>query len=156
MGSDRKIAVGELLDAQSKAARRDLMLTVKPQDLPDNWFEMWESLITDMRREAQALPLKTAQLILIERLATLYVRVRMLEESPRAADWEQVRDFNRLIIRLGGEIAAQINRHSMTPEQRFVGQFKAAINAAMKEVGPDATVRELLPVLADHLREYDL
>lgn len=133
---------------------KDLVFT-RPQDFPDNWYEIWEALVADMRRESQALPMSTMMALLVERIATMYINVRRLE-GPDGADWEQLREMQKLWLDFNKEFAAQLHRNSQTPEQRYVAGFKAAVNAAVRRAGPEATVRELLPVLAEELRDYDV
>lgn len=127
----------------------------RPQELPDDWYQLWENLVTDMRRESEALPMNTMMALLIERIATMYVHVRR-QEAANALDAEDMRELNRLWLRFMTEFATQLHRHSQTPEQRFVAGFKAAVNAAVRKVGRHATVEQLLPVLAEELQEYNV
>lgn len=133
---------------------RALVLT-RPQDMPEEWYALWESLITDMQRESEALPMNTLMTLMIERIATLYVQTRRQEDG-RTADWEDIRGLQRLWLSICTEFNTQLHRNSQTPEQRFVATFKAALSSAVTEAGPDATVRELMPILASHLREFGI
>lgn len=127
----------------------------RPQELPDDWYRVWDSLIEDMRRESQALPMNTMMMLLIERIATMYVNVRR-QEAANALDAEDLRELNKLWLRMMNEFSTQLHRHSQTPEQRFVAGFKAALNSALRKAGPDATVRHLMPILAEELQEYNV
>lgn len=127
----------------------------RPQDLPDQWYQVWEELVSNMRRESQALPMNTMMGLLVERIATTYVHVRM-KEGKRGADLEYLREMQSLWLKFVKEFAVQLHRNSQTPEQRFVAGFKAAINSAVRKAGPDATVRDLLPILAEELSAYDI
>ena len=127
----------------------------RPQDLPDEWYRVWEELVTNMRRESQALPMNTMMGLLIERIATTYVHVRM-QEKKRVADPEHLQNMQALWLKFIKEFSVQLHRNSQTPEQRFVAGFKAAVNTAVRKAGPDATVRELLPILAQELESYDI
>lgn len=131
------------------------MVFVRPQALPEEWYRVWEQLVSDMRRESQALPMSTMMALLVERIATMYVQVRMLE-GKEGTDWEYLRTMQHLWMKFMTEFATQLHRNSQTPEQRFAAGFRAAVNSAMRKVGPDATVRELLPVLAEELEPYDI
>jgi len=138
----------------SSGGGKDLIF-VRPQDLSEDWYLRWEGLVTDMRRESAALPMNTMMTLLIERIATMYVQVRRQEDA-KALDWEQLRGMQKLFLNFMTEFSTQLHRNSQTPEQRFVAGFKAAVNAAVRQAGPEATVRELLPILAEELREYDV
>jgi hypothetical protein len=128
----------------------------RPQDLPDEWYGIWESLVTDMRKESQALPMNTMMALLVERIATTYVQVRMLEGGEKGADLEYLREIQALWLKFVKEFAVQLHRNSQTPEARFVASFKAAVNTAVRKAGPDSTVRDLLPILAEELSAYDI
>jgi hypothetical protein len=136
---------------------RDLVLSqeMRPQQLPDEWYRMWDGIVTDMRRESEALPMTTMMTLLIERIATMYVQVRR-QEAANALDVEQLEMLNKLWLRFTTEFSTQLHRNSQTPEQRFVAGFKAAMNAALRRAGPDSTVRELMPILAEELAEYNV
>lgn len=131
------------------------MVFARPQALPEDWYRVWEQLVSDMRRESQALPMSTMMALLVERIATMYVQVRM-EEGARKSDWEYLRSVQALWLKFMTEFATQLHRHSQSPEQRFVAGFKAAVNSAVRRAGPEATVRELLPILAEELEEFDV
>jgi hypothetical protein len=128
---------------------------VRPQDFPDEWYQVWEELVSSMRRESQSLPMNTMMGLLVERIATTYVQVRM-REGKHETDLEYLQEMQSLWLKFVKEFAVQLHRNSQTPEQRFVAGFKAAINSAVRKAGPDATVRELLPILAEELAVYDI
>lgn len=133
------------------------MVFARPQDLPEDWYRVWEQLISDMRREAQALPMSTMMALLVERIATMYVEVRRHEGGePGQRDWEYLRTLQTLWLKFMTEFATQLHRNSQTPEQRYMAGFRAAFNTAVRQVGPDAPVRDLLPVLAEALEAYDI
>lgn len=146
-----------MADSQvSRTSSKDRIFA-RPQDLPEDWYRLWESLITDMRREAQALPMNTMMSLLMERIATNYVLVKRYENRPaRELDWEQHRQLQKLWLTFLTEFSTQLHRNSQTPEQRFVAEFKAAITGALRTVGPDASVRDLMPVLAEALRDFGI
>jgi len=139
--------------AVTSGAGKDLVFSQRPQDLPDAKYAMWDALITDMRRESAALPMNTMMTLLIERIATMYVMVRFREDAGET-DWDQLRGMQKLWLNYMTEFASQLQRNSLTPEERFLARFKASVTAAVRRVGPKATVRELLPVLAEELSEY--
>lgn len=126
----------------------------RPQDLPEHWYEMWDGLVTDMRREAQALPMNTMMSLLVERTATMYVKIRLMEAG--GGHGEEVNTAQKLWLQYMSEFSRQLRLLDQTPEQRFISGVKAAITAALRKVGPDATVKDLLPVLTHELREYDV
>ena len=125
----------------------------RPQDLPDEWYTIWENLVTDMRRESQALPMNTMMALLVERIATMYVQVRM-QEGSGPDDLEYLRSLQGLWLKFVKEFSVQLHRNSQTPEQRFVAGFKAAVSTAARKAGPSATVRDFLPILAQELEAY--
>lgn len=131
------------------------MVFARPQNLSEDDYRTWEQLITDMRKEAQALPMSTMMALLMERIATMYVMIRRAEED-RNSDWEYLRTLQALWLRIIAEFATQLHRNSQTPEQRYMAGLKAALNAAFRRAGPDATVRELMPILAEELEAFDV
>jgi hypothetical protein len=135
---------------------KDLVFSKRPQDLPREWYDMWDALVADMRRESAALPMNTMMTLLIERVATMYTLVRMEEDKTTSVDWEQLRGMQKLWLNFMTEFSTQLHRNSQTPEQRFMASFKAAVTAAVRRVGPEATVRELMPVLAEELNDFDV
>jgi hypothetical protein len=139
---------------QELATGKELVFA-RPEGLPEDWYRVWEQLVSDMSRESQALPMSTMMSLLVERIATMYVQVRRLEGT-QEIDWEYLRTMQTLWLKFLTEFSAQLHRNSQSPEQRFVAGFKAAVNAAVRRAGPDATVRELLPVLAEELETYDI
>lgn len=132
------------------------LIFARPQDLPEDWYVVWERLVSDMGREAQALPMSTMMSLLVERIATLYVKLRMEEGSGNSIDWELWKVFHSLWLKMHSEFSTQVHRSSQTPEQRFVASFKAAFNAAVREAGPDMTLRDFMPLLAQALEEFDV
>jgi hypothetical protein len=134
---------------------KELVFSQRPQDLPEQWYAMWDGLIADMRRESQALPMNTMMSLLVERIATMYVMTRQREDAGET-DWDQLKEMQKLWLNFMSEFAAQLHRNSQTPEDRFVARFKAALTAAARRAGPDATVRDLMPILAEELREFDV
>lgn len=116
---------------------------------------MWEKLITDMRRDSEALPMNTVMNLLAERIATLYVQVR-LHEDVQDMDYEDARSLQRLWLNICTELNTQLHRNSQTPDQRFVATFKASFSAALREAGPDCMLRDFMPIVASHLREYGM
>jgi hypothetical protein len=134
---------------------KELVFSKRPQDLPPAWYAMWDGLVTDMRRESQALPMNTMMSLLVERIATMYVMTRVREDA-KDTDWDQLKEMQKLWLNFMTEFAAQLHRNSQTPEERFVARFKASLTSAARIAGPDATVRELMPILADELREFDV
>lgn len=130
---------------------RDAVFT-RPQDLPEDWYQLWEGLVTDMRRESQSLPMNTMMALLVERIATMYVQVRMQEGTPAGAEYLQ--DLQALWLKMVKEFAVQLHRNSQTPEQRFVAGFKAAVSTAARKAGQNCTVRDFLPILAQELEAY--
>jgi hypothetical protein len=135
----------------STSTSRNVVFT-RPQDLPDDWYAIWENLVTDMRRESQALPMSTMMALLVERIATMYVQVRMQEGNQ--ADMEYLQALQGLWLKFVKEFSVQLHRNSQTPEQRFVAGFKAAVSTAARKAGPNATVREFLPILSTELEAY--
>jgi hypothetical protein len=117
---------------------------------------MWDALVADMRRESAALPMNTMMTLLIERVATMYTLVRMEEDKTTSVDWEQLRGMQKLWLNFMTEFSTQLHRNSQTPEQRFMASFKAAVTAAVRRVGPEATVRQLMPILAEELNDFDV
>lgn len=143
--------------SQEIAAGRDDLIFSRPQDLPDDWYQTWDKLVSDMRKEAKALPMNTMMLLLVERIATNYIMVRMQEARGAAnIDWEELRSMQKLWLNFMTEFATQLHRNSQTPEQRFMAEFRTAVTAAMRKVGPDATVRDLMPVLAEEMAAFGL
>jgi hypothetical protein len=134
---------------------KDLVFSKRPQDLPREWYATWDALVTDMRKESAALPMNTMMTLLLERIATSYVMARIHEDADDI-DLEQQRSMQKLWLNFVSEFSTQLHRNSQTPEQRFMAAFKAAVTTAVRKVGPDATVRELLPVLAEELNEFDV
>jgi hypothetical protein len=134
---------------------KDLVFSKRPQDLPREWYATWDALVTDMRKESAALPMNTMMTLLLERIATSYVMARIHEDADDI-DLEQQRSMQKLWLNFVSEFSTQLHRNSQTPEQRFMAAFKAAVTTAVRKVGPDATVRELLPVLAAELNEFDV
>jgi hypothetical protein len=132
-----------------------MVFSKRPQDLPQEWYDMWDALVADMRRESAALPMNTMMTLLIERVATMYVLVRKSEDITET-DWEQLRGMQKLFLNFMTEFSTQLHRNSQTPDQRFMAAFKAAVTAAVRRVGPDATVRELMPILAEELNDFDV
>jgi len=108
-----------------------------------------------MRRESQALPMNTMMALLMERIATTYVQVRMLEGT-KQVDREYLREIQALWLKFVKEFAVQLHRNSQTPEARYIASFKAAVNTAVRKAGPDCMVRDLLPILAEELSAYDV
>jgi hypothetical protein len=131
------------------------MVFARPEALPEDWYRVWEQLVSDMRRESQALPMSTMMALLVERIATMYVQVRMLE-GERGTDWEYLRTMQMLWLKFMTEFATQLHRNSQTPEQRFVAGFKAALNSAAREAGPDMKLRDFMPILAQSLESFDV
>jgi hypothetical protein len=141
--------------AVTDGSGKDLVFKTRPQDLPEQWYGMWDALVGDMRKESAALPMSTMMTLLLERIATSYVMVRQHEDADDT-DWEQLRGMQKLWLQFVTEFSTQLHRNSQTPEQRFLAAFKAAVTSAVRKVGPDATVRELMPVLAEELNEFDV
>lgn len=131
------------------------LVMIRPEHLPEQWYEMWDQLVSDMRRESESLPMNTMMLLMIERIATLYVKVRQSEDE-NAYDQEMLNDLNKLWLRMCNELGTQLHRHSQTPEQRFIAGLKSALNSAARTAGPDCLLRDFMPILAEHLREYDI
>ncbi len=137
------------------SAGKEMVFAKRPQDLPDEWYTLWDALVADMRKESAALPMNTMMTLLIERVATMYTLVRMEEDRDRV-DWDQMREMQKLWLNFMTEFSTQLHRNSQSPDARFLAAFKAAVTAAVRKVGPDATVRELMPVLAEELSEFDV
>lgn len=136
-------------------AGKDLVFKQRPQDLPEEWYSMWDALVADMRHESAALPMNTMMTLLIERVATMYVMVRKSERA-NEIDWDQMREMQKLWLNFMTEFSTQLHRNSQSPEARFMASFKAAVTTAVRKVGPDATVRDLMPVLAEELASFDV
>ncbi len=141
---------------RKSAAGKDLIFSQRPQNFSPEEYRMWDALVTDMRRESQALPMNTMMLLLIERVATMYVMVRTQEAGSKKADWDQLRSMQKLFLNFVTEFSTQLHKNSQTPEQRFMSSFKAALNTAIRKAGPDATVRELMPILVAELQEFNV
>lgn len=96
------------LDAPPEDALEDIF--VLPDEVANNpqiarWYD---EMVTRLRREAQGIPMKTAQLLLMERIAYTYAKMRYeefnnpnLPERQRMAlqdSWQKMLDqFNRLL-----------------------------------------------------------
>jgi hypothetical protein len=141
--------------AVTRSTGKDLIFSKRPQDFPAADFKMWNGLITDMRRESAALPMNTMMTLLIERIATMYVLIRQ-READKDSNLEDLRSQQKLFLNFMTEFSTQLHRNSQSPEQRFLSAFKAAVNTAVRRAGPEATVRELMPILAEELREFDV
>lgn len=124
----------------------------RPVDMPDGYYQMWDGLIEGMQRESLGVPNQTLTHMMIERVATLYTRVRILEDGG-AADSEAA---VKLWLSLAESMGKLLERHQAKPEQRFMSGVKAAITAAMRKVNPATPVREFIPVLVEELRQYDI
>jgi hypothetical protein len=133
------------------STRADAVFT-HPKDLPDEYYRMWDSLIEGMQRDALGAPNATLTGMIIERVATLYTRLRLVEDGG-ARDTESA---TKLWRDMASTMSAMLEKHQASPEQRYMSGVKAAITAALQQVGRDATVAELLPVLVDELRQYDV
>lgn len=114
---------------------------------------MWDGLVADMLRESRVLPMNTMMSLLVERIATMYVTIRM-QEASQDSNAEDLRSTQKLFLNFMTEFSAQLRRNSQTPEERFLARFKASVTTAVRKVGPDATVRELMPVLAEELSSF--
>lgn len=125
---------------------------VRPKDLPDDYFSMWDRLLEGMQRDALGAPNATLTGMVIERVATLYTRLRLVEDGG-SRDTDAA---TKLWRDMAATMSAMLEKHQASPEQRYMSGVKAAITSALQQVGRDATVGELLPVLVEELRQYDV
>lgn len=125
---------------------------VRPQDLPDEYYSMWDALIEGMRRDALGAPNSTLTGMIIERVATLYTRLRLVEDGG-SRDTESA---TKLWRDMASTMGSMLEKHQASPEQRYMSGVKAAITSALQKVGRDASVSELLPVLVEELRAFDV
>ena len=130
-------------------ARRD--------DLPDGQREEFAGLLHGMLGQADSvdLPVIGSVAILIERIATMTIEVRRAGE---AQDLEpaDLRGLQRLLRGYLAEFNGQLRhaRQAQTPEAAFVASLKAALSTALREAGPDARLKDFLPVLSAALEQF--
>ena len=133
--------------------------------LPDNiedprWRELYEVIVTRMRREAQGLPMNTVQALLIERIAYNYIVLRVKEAasgtSQGFAHATAQKEFNTFWL----SMTVEFNRLLRTADSDFraqvVQQVAQVVNASLEVIKDPQVKADVRRRLADELEGMGL
>ncbi len=111
--------------------------------------DLYEILVTRMRREAQYLPMNTVQQLLIERIAHNYIVLRMREREPIGTPngFESARtqkDFNTFWLSMTHEFNGMIQRADKGNRDAILGEVRDLVLQTLSKVKDASTRRELM------------
>lgn len=110
---------------------------------------LYEVIVQRMRREAQYLPMNTVQQLLIERIASNYVVLRMKERAAvGAADGfasaSVQKDFNTFWLSMTREFNALLDRSNAGNREAILGEVRDIVLSALGKEVRDPTQRQQL------------
>lgn len=111
---------------------------------------LYEVIVARMRREAQYLPMNTVQQLLIERIATNYIVLKMKERSPVGASdgfahASVQKDFNTFWLSMTREFNSLLERSDKGNRDAILGEVRDIVLLTLADV-KDPTQRQDLMI----------
>ncbi len=112
-----------------------------PESIGEPWRALFEHLVARVRRETEHLPLNTLVQLQIERMLTLYVKIKLRESLPGDnggyADTRAAQEDTKLWLSMADSLNSQVFR----------------MKAADKKAVRDEVMGQLKPVLAEFIQK---
>jgi hypothetical protein len=128
-----------------------------PQAIQDSarMLNLHSEVVSRLRREAAGLPMNTVQLLLLERIATFYVQVKMRELEGVAV--RELRELNSFWLSMTQEFNRLLTASQDKLREQLFTDIQAILNDAIKENVTDQDVRKnLRRTLAENFASLDL
>lgn len=127
-----------------------------------NLREMWEVIVSRMRKEAAHLPMSTVQMLLIERIATNYVILREKENRPIGhsqgfAHATVQKDFNTFWLTMTKEFNAMLGRTDSAVRRQAMGEVRDLLLGVLEELPTSgATKQDFIKMITVKFQEAGL
>lgn len=118
---------------------------------------LFEVMVIRLRREAQHVGLPTLQLLLIERVANLYVQMKYLEETQGWTKASEQKDFNTFWLAIATELGRNMRGADAEAKQHIVQAMANVVLSVIKtEISDEAEQSLFKQKLANALVEAGL
>lgn len=132
------------------------LLPAELQDYPE-WVDRRTEIMNALKKDAEGLPMSTAQHMLMERLATFYVLLRKREAEPGSKlSFQDIRQNQQQWLAMTTEFNRQLTIGEDERRAKLKENFQKVVVAAVNRVKDDQIRRDLLKSITEGFREVGL
>lgn len=95
--------------------------------------QLYEDMVSDLRREAAGLPLNTLQIFLIERIASFYVQIKF-KENAESFSPNQQKEFNEYWLKLTHEFNSLLHASDAKLREQLMMDIEKLVTEAINLV----------------------